>query len=73
MWGLTFFLGTYRNRHSMFVSAADIQDIAVLQALVANVDIRRQISSCKVTEMNIAIGIRQSTGNEDSHSRIIND
>jgi hypothetical protein len=40
-WSFALFLGTYRNRHSMLVSATDIQDIASLKALVTNVDISR--------------------------------
>ena len=58
----SFFFRRNRNRHAMFVDGAHIHNVALLQALIAHVNIRRQVGARQMSDMQRPIGIGQRAG-----------
>ena len=56
---LSFFRCLDRNRYAMLIGATDVGDIPSLGAQVANINIRRNIAACQVTNVKWSICIGQ--------------
>ncbi|OPZ81765.1 MAG: hypothetical protein BWY77_00489 [bacterium ADurb.Bin431] len=52
--------------HAVLIGAADIDHIALFEALVAHIDVRRQISPGEVAEMDRPVGVGQGAGHQQA-------
>src|SRR5687767_13749986 len=52
-----FLVGANRNGNAVFIRTADEHNVAPLQALIAHIDIRRNVSPREVTQVEGPIGI----------------
>ena len=57
-----FLAGTDGDGYTVFVGAANEENILALETKVADVNVGRNINSCEVTDMNRAVGVRQGRG-----------
>src|SRR5690606_35632689 len=55
----TFFLSFYRDGCAMLIRAANMQHIVTVEALKTSKDIRRNIGSCQMSDMEESVCIRQ--------------
>ena len=62
LYGDAFLAGTDGDGYTMFVGAANEENFFALETKVADVDVGRNIYSCKVTDMNRSVGVRQGRG-----------
>ena len=57
-----FLAGTDSDGYTVFVGAANEENFLALETKVTDVDVGRNIYSCKVTDMNRSVGVRQGRG-----------
>jgi hypothetical protein len=67
---LFLFISAYGHGNAMLVRPANMNDVIALEAMIANIDIRRQICSREMTQMDITVRVRQSTGYQNSHGEL---
>jgi hypothetical protein len=60
LYGNSLFLGTDSNRYTMLIATADEDNILLLEAEIANIDIGWHVYTCQVTDVHTTVGIRQS-------------
>lgn len=54
--------GANGDRHAVLIRAADEDDVLLLQAKIADINISRYVDTCQVAYMYAAVGIRKSRG-----------
>ena len=63
--GLFFFRGD-RDRNTMFIRPANMENVPFLQPLIARIDIRRDITPCKMAKMDMSVRVRQGRRDQDT-------
>lgn len=63
--GFSGFFGRDGNGNAVLIGAANVNDVTAPHALIAHVNIGRQIRARNVTDVQRPVGIRQSAGDED--------
>ncbi len=64
--GFPFLIGPDGDRGTMLVAAGNHEHLIALKAMIAGKDIRREIGSCYMSQMQGAVGIRPSYTDKDS-------
>ena len=61
LYGDTFLLGTDGDRQAVLIATADEDNVLLLEAELAILDIGWHIDTCQVTDMHTTVGVRQSS------------
>ena len=61
-----FFARPQHNGYAVFIGTADVNNVRAFQTVVAYKDICRKIGAGKMSQMDGAVGIRQSAGNKNA-------
>ena len=63
--GLFFFCG-HRDGDAMFIRAADKKDVPLPRTMVSDVNIRREVRACQMTEVKQPVRVGEGGSNEDT-------
>ena len=64
----TLFAGAEHDRDAVLVGAADVDEVAAAEPLVAAIEVGREVGPGEVAEMERSVGVREGGSDEDAIS-----